>query len=118
MAAAAIVSGQNAASAGPVDGDDKVEKLDSVVVSATRADQRTPVAFTMVGSGELRASNPINSLPMSLNLQPSVVTYNEGGTGLGNSSMTIRGSKDYNTLWNVNSHAFREPCSTLDCEFF
>lgn len=93
MAAAAIVSGQNAASAGPVDGDDKVEKLDSVVVSATRADQRTPVAFTMVGSGELRASNPINSLPMSLNLQPSVVTYNEGGTGLGNSSMTIRGSK-------------------------
>ena len=93
MAAAAIVAGQNAAIAGPGDGDGKVEKLDSVVVSASRADNSTPVAFTMVGKDQLRASNPINSLPMTLNLQPSVVTYNEGGTGLGNSAMTIRGSK-------------------------
>jgi len=35
----------------------------------------------------------MNSLPMTLSLLPSVVTYNEGGTGLGNSAMTIRGSK-------------------------
>lgn len=69
------------------------EKLDSVVVSASRAGSKTPVAFTMVGREELRKSNPVNSLPMILNLQPSVVTYNEGGTGLGNSTMTIRGSK-------------------------
>ena len=30
---------------------------------------------------------------MTLSLLPSVVTYNEGGTGLGNSAMTIRGVK-------------------------
>ncbi len=69
------------------------EKLDSVVVSSSRAGEKTPVTFTMVGREELRKSNPINSLPMNLNLQPSVVTYNEGGTGLGNSTMTVRGSK-------------------------
>ncbi len=69
------------------------ERLDSVVVSSSRAGNRTPVTFTMVGKEQLRKSNPINSLPMNLNLQPSVVTYNEGGTGLGNSTMTVRGSK-------------------------
>ncbi len=69
------------------------ERLDSVVVSTSRAGGRTPVTFTMVSREQLRKSNPINSLPMNLNLQPSVVTYNEGGTGLGNSTMTVRGSK-------------------------
>ncbi len=69
------------------------ERLDSVVVSTSRAGERTPVTFTMVGKEQLQRSNPINSLPMNLDLQPSVVTYNEGGTGLGNSTMTVRGSK-------------------------
>lgn len=75
------------------DDNDKVEKLDSVVVSASRAGKSTPVTYTMVGKEELRSANPINSLPMILGSQPSVVTYNEGGTGLGNSAMTVRGSK-------------------------
>ena len=70
-----------------------VERLDSVVVSSSRAGKDTPVTFTMVGKEELRRSNPINSLPMNLALQPSVVSVNEGGTGLGYSKMTIRGSK-------------------------
>lgn len=75
------------------DSAEKVEKLDSVVVSASRAGKSTPVTYTMVGKEQLRKSNPINSLPMTLNLQPSVVAVNEGGTGLGYSKMTIRGSK-------------------------
>ena len=69
------------------------ERLDSVVISASRAGDKTPVSFTNVGTDALRASNPSLSLPMALELLPSVVTYNEGGTGLGNSAMTIRGSK-------------------------
>lgn len=77
----------------PGDDGDKVEKLDSVVVSASRAGKKTPVTYTMVGKDELSGANPINSLPMVLSLQPSVVTFNEGGTGLGNSAMTVRGSK-------------------------
>ena len=73
--------------------DEKVERLDSVVVSSSRAGRNTPVTFTMVGKDELRRSNPSNSLPMNLSLQPSVVSVNEGGTGLGYSKMTVRGSK-------------------------
>ena len=70
-----------------------VEKLDSAVVSTSRAGESTPVTYTMVSRDELRAVNPMNSLPMALALQPSVVTVNEGGTGLGYSKMTVRGSK-------------------------
>ena len=73
--------------------DEKVERLDSVVVSTSRAGRNTPVTFTMVGKDELRCANPLNSLPMNLGLQPSVVSVNEGGTGLGYSKMTVRGSK-------------------------
>ena len=73
--------------------EEKTERLDSVVISASRAGDKTPVSHTDVGKEALRASNPSFSLPMALELLPSVVTYNEGGTGLGNSAMTIRGSK-------------------------
>lgn len=69
------------------------EKLDSAVVVASRAGENTPVTYSMVGKEELRGNSPINSLPMSLNLQPSVIATNEGGTGLGYSKLTIRGSK-------------------------
>lgn len=72
---------------------EKVERLDSVVVSSSRAGSDMPVAFTMVSKDELLRSNPLNSLPMNLSLQPSVVAVNEGGTGLGYSKMTVRGSK-------------------------
>ncbi len=75
------------------EGPDGVEKLDSVVVSSSRAGRNTPVTYTMVGKDELRRSNPLNSLPGNLALQPSVVSVNEGGTGLGYSKMTVRGSK-------------------------
>ena len=73
--------------------EEKVERLDSVVVSVSRAGKDTPVTFTMVGKDELSRSNPLNSLPMNLSLQPSVVSVNEGGTGLGYSTLTVRGSK-------------------------
>ena len=73
--------------------DKKVERLDSVVVSSSRAGRNTPVCFTMVGKDELQRSNPLNSLPMNLSLQPSVISVNEGGTGLGYSKLTVRGSK-------------------------
>lgn len=72
---------------------EKVERLDSVVVSASRAGKSTPVTYTMLSGETLRTSNPINSLPMTLALQPSVVVSHEGGTGIGYSKLTVRGSK-------------------------
>ena len=83
----------SAAAVGKEATDEKVERLDSVVVSTSRAGQDTPVTFTMIGRESLSRTNPLNSLPMNLSLQPSVVSVNEGGTGLGYSKMTVRGSK-------------------------
>jgi len=76
-----------------VSAQNKAEKLDSVVVSASRAGKATPVTYTMVGKEELSSASPSKSLVEVLSSQPSVVTYNEGGTGLGNSAITVRGSK-------------------------
>ena len=56
---------------------DKTERLDSIVVAASRAGKSTPVTYTMVGKETLRQSNPVNSLPMTLALQPSVVVSHE-----------------------------------------
>lgn len=70
-----------------------IERLDSAVVSVSRASQNTPVTFSMVGKRELESVSPISSLPMTLQFQPSVVSSNEGGTGLGYSKLRIRGSK-------------------------
>lgn len=69
------------------------ERIDSVVITSGWAKGQTPVTHTAVYRDELRESSPLNSLPMTLSLQPSVVTTNEGGTGLGYSKMTVRGSR-------------------------
>ena len=67
------------------------ERLDSIVVSATRATVLTPVTHTSVGKEELRAANPSLSLPSALGLLPSVVSTTENGTGLGYTYIKIRG---------------------------
>lgn len=59
--------------------DEKKERLDSVIVTASRAGENTPMTYTMIGKDEVKRFDQINSLPMNLKLQPSVVTYNEGG---------------------------------------
>ena len=90
LTAAALLVAFSAGAQAP---DEQHERLDSTVVSATRAGKSTPVTYTMVGKDELGKASPSASLPMSLDLLPSVVTANEGGTGLGNSKIWIRGSK-------------------------
>ena len=70
-----------------------VDKLDSAVVSTSRAGESTPVTYSMVQREQLQKTSPSSSLPMALAIQPSVVAVNEGGTGLGYSKMTVRGVK-------------------------
>jgi iron complex outermembrane receptor protein len=79
-------------SAGVAKDIEKMDRIDSVVIYASRADRRTPVAHTTVGRETLQSISSTTSLPMALSLQPSVVTMNEGGTGFGYSRMRVRGS--------------------------
>lgn len=77
-------------------------QLDSVVVSAGRAYHSTPVAHTTLTARELAKAAPASSLPMALGLQPSVVATNEGGTGIGNSAIKIRGVPGNQTIVTLN----------------
>lgn len=78
------------------------EKLDSVVVSAGRAGRATPVAHTTLSRPELRSAPAASSLPMTLALQPSVVSTAQNGTGLGYSSMRVRGVTGSQTAVSLN----------------
>lgn len=90
LAAALLLLGASVAQA--QDDQTRNETLDSTVVSAFRAGRETPVAHSEMSKEELGYAGAMQSLPMTLSLQPSVVATNEGGTGLGYSKMRLRGS--------------------------
>jgi iron complex outermembrane receptor protein len=69
----------------------KQVKLNEVVVSAVRAGKNTPVAFTSFNEKEIKKENAAKNIPYLLQTLPSVVAFSEDGSGVGNTSMRIRG---------------------------
>jgi len=63
-----------------------------VVVSATRAGNRTPVTYSTVAGEELKRNNFGADIPFLLSLTPSLVETSEAGNGIGYTSLRIRGS--------------------------
>lgn len=70
----------------------KIEKLDKVLVSATRAKDKTPVAFTNIKKEQLESINLGQDLPVLLDQLPSVVTTSDAGAGVGYTGIRVRGS--------------------------
>lgn len=70
----------------------KVEKLNEVLLSATRAKDKTPVAFTTITKKELESVNLGQDLPILLDIMPSVVTTSDAGAGVGYTGIRVRGS--------------------------
>lgn len=66
--------------------------VDEVVVSATRANDKSAMAYTTVTAPELRKLNLGQDLPILLNFTPSVVTTSDAGAGVGYTGIRIRGS--------------------------
>lgn len=65
---------------------------DEVVVSATRAGEKTPTTFTNVNGNTIQKQNFGQDLPLLLNWTPSVVTTSDAGAGIGYTGIRIRGS--------------------------
>ncbi len=65
---------------------------DEVLVSATRAGNKTPVVVTNVTKDELNKRNLGQDIPMLLSLTPSFVTSSDAGAGVGYTGFRIRGS--------------------------
>ena len=77
--------------------------LDSTVVSAGRAAERAPIAVSRMNAEQLAQRNvAASSLPQNLALQPSVVAVSECGTGVGYTSMSIRGVQGNHTCVTLN----------------
>ncbi|MDY4890790.1 MAG: TonB-dependent receptor [Prevotella sp.] len=88
IAALACAAQVNAAE--PVD-TAKTVMLQDVQVTSTRADKRTPVAFTNITKADISKLNIGHDLPMLLSFTPSVTTTSDAGNGIGYTSIRVRG---------------------------
>lgn len=70
----------------------KTEKLDEVLLLATRAKDKTPVAFTNISKEKLESINLGQDLPILLDQLPSVVTTSDAGAGVGYTGIRVRGT--------------------------
>ncbi|MGC8865834.1 MAG: TonB-dependent receptor [Bacteroidales bacterium] len=65
---------------------------EGIVVSATRAGEKAPIAFTNLPSRTIQKLNTGRDLPFLLDQTPSVVVTSDAGTGIGYTGLRIRGS--------------------------
>ncbi|GAA4456540.1 TonB-dependent receptor [Nibrella saemangeumensis] len=66
--------------------------VDEVVVSATRANRKTGIAYSDVTRKELNKLNLGQDIPVLLNFTPSLVATSDAGAGVGYTGFRIRGS--------------------------
>lgn len=67
-------------------------EADEVVVSATRANANSAMAFSNIGKEYLQKQNLGQDIPQLLNFTPSLVTTSDAGAGLGYTGIRIRGT--------------------------
>jgi iron complex outermembrane receptor protein len=82
---------------------------EAVIVSATRANSRMPIAQTNIDAQKLSELKTGFDIPYLLELVPSVVAVSEGGTGVGNTSFRIRGTDMTRINVTVNGIPLNDP---------
>ncbi len=70
----------------------KTNALDEVIISAVRANDKTPVTFSNLSKKELAKRNLGQDIPILMNFLPSVVTTSDAGAGVGYTGIRVRGS--------------------------
>lgn len=65
---------------------------EEVLVSGTRAGEKSPVAFVTVDKSEIQDKNMGQDIPYLLGLTPSFVATSDAGTGVGYTNFRIRGT--------------------------
>ena len=70
----------------------KVINLQEVQVVSTRATAKTPVAFTNIGKAELKKVNFGQDIPYLLSMTPSTLTTSDAGSGIGYTTLRVRGT--------------------------
>ena len=75
--------------------------LSDIEVLASRADQKTPVAYTTVSKEEMELRLGSQDVPMALNTTPSVYATQQGG-GAGDARINVRGFNQRNVAVMIN----------------
>lgn len=70
----------------------KQVQLDEITVSAVRVSSASSVAHSTLNEQKIKTDNIVKNIPALLQTLPSVVSYTEGGTPVGNTAMRIRGT--------------------------
>ena len=65
---------------------------EEVLVSASRAGEKSPIAYTTIGKEEIQKSNSGQDIPYLLNYTPSFVATSDAGNGVGYTNFRIRGT--------------------------
>lgn len=87
----------------------KAFMTDEVLISATRANDLTPMAKTTLTKEEIEANNLGQDLPYLIRLTPSVVTTSDAGAGVGYTGIRIRGSDATRTNVTINGIPLNDP---------
>ncbi|MGL4630402.1 MAG: TonB-dependent receptor [Leadbetterella sp.] len=85
-----------------------VKRLEEIVVSATRVNELSGMAFTNLGKTSLTKSNLGQDMPILLNSLTSVVTTSDAGTGIGYTGIRIRGTDATRINVTVNGIPFND----------
>lgn len=67
-------------------------QFDELVVTATRAGERTPITYKNLNKEELESNNLGQDVPFVLRFTPSLVETSDAGNGVGYTGLRIRGS--------------------------
>ncbi len=88
--------------------DVKYNLIQEVQIAATRAKEKSGVAFQNINSKTIKDNNIGTDIPMLLNNQTSIVSTTDNGTGVGYSSMRIRGTDAQRTNVTINGIPFND----------
>ena len=75
--------------------------MSALEVLASRADEKTPVAYTTVDKADLEFRLGSQDVPMALNMTPSVYATQQGG-GAGDARINVRGFNQRNVAVMIN----------------
>ncbi|MDR0873831.1 MAG: TonB-dependent receptor [Prevotellaceae bacterium] len=71
--------------------EEKSIQLEEVTVSSVRAGDKNPTAYNNLTREDITNDNAAKNIPLILQTLPSVVAFTEDGSGVGNTSLRIRG---------------------------
>jgi iron complex outermembrane receptor protein len=77
-------------------------KTEEVVISSTRAGDKTPTTYTNLSKEDVEQANFAQDLPFIMEFTPSAVVTSDAGTGVGYTGIRIRGSDPTRTNVTIN----------------